>query len=71
MYEMKANMFIYNMSKFLADTTTIKFWVIFLISEFMFFCPKKEITPWREVLFHRIYPVAARKHGKGLKMCPA
>jgi hypothetical protein len=23
----------------------------------MFFGPKKEITPWREVLFHRIYPV--------------
>jgi hypothetical protein len=31
--------------------------VIFLISEFMFFGPKKEITPWREVMFYRIYPV--------------
>jgi hypothetical protein len=31
----------------------------------MFFGPKKEITPWREVLFHRIYPAAARK---GLKL---
>jgi hypothetical protein len=29
MYQMKANMFIYNMSKFLADTTTITFLVIF------------------------------------------
>jgi hypothetical protein len=46
MYQMKASMFIYNMSKFLADTTTIQFWVIFLISELMFFGHKKEITPW-------------------------
>jgi hypothetical protein len=37
MYQMKANMFIHNMSKFLADTTTIKFLVIFLISELMFY----------------------------------
>jgi hypothetical protein len=29
------------MAKFLADTTTIKFLVIFLISELMFFGPKK------------------------------
>jgi hypothetical protein len=29
MYQVKANMFIYNMSKFLPDTTTIKFLVIF------------------------------------------
>jgi hypothetical protein len=67
MYQMKANMFIYryNMSKFLPDTTTIKYLVIFLISELMFFGPNKEITPWREVLFHRKYPVVARK---GLKM---
>jgi hypothetical protein len=43
MYQIKANMFIYNMSKFLADTTTINLLVIFgdLISEFMFFGPKK------------------------------
>jgi hypothetical protein len=64
MYEIKANIFIYNMSKFLADTTTIKCLVIFLISEFMFFGPKKEITPWREALFNRINPAAVRK---GLK----
>jgi hypothetical protein len=62
MYQMKAN--IYNMSKFLADTTTIKFLVIFLISELMFFGPKKEITPWREVLFNLINPAATHK---GLK----
>jgi hypothetical protein len=44
------------MSKFLADATTIKFLVIFLISELMFFGPKKEIMPWREVLFDRGAP---------------
>jgi hypothetical protein len=32
MYQMKANMFICNMSKFLHDTTTIKFFVIFFLT---------------------------------------
>jgi hypothetical protein len=41
------------LDKFLPDTTTSKFLAIFLISELMFFGPKKEIPPWREVLFHR------------------
>jgi hypothetical protein len=45
MYQMKANMFIYNVSKFLADTTTIKFLVIFKISELMFFGHKKKLRP--------------------------
>jgi hypothetical protein len=43
MYQMKANMFIYNMSKFLADTTTIKLLVNFLISELMFFGLNKKL----------------------------
>jgi hypothetical protein len=46
MYQMKANMFIYNnMSKFLPDTTTITFLVIFLISELMFLGLKKKLNP--------------------------
>jgi hypothetical protein len=50
---------------FLLIQPQFNIWWFFLISEFMFFGPKKLITPWREVLFHRIYPVAARK---GLKI---
>jgi hypothetical protein len=51
MYQMKANMFIYNMSKFLADTTTINFLVISLISELMFFGPKKKLRPGEKICF--------------------
>jgi hypothetical protein len=48
------------MSKFLADTTTIKF-----LGIFKFRGPKKDIPPWREVLFDWIYPAAVCKGLKG------
>jgi hypothetical protein len=55
------------MSKFLLIQPQLKYLVIFFISELMFFGPKKEVPPWREVLFHRKYLAAARK---GLTYCP-
>jgi hypothetical protein len=68
------------MSKFLADTTTIKFLVIFLISELMFFSGlKKKLRPGEKFCF-TVYPAAAckglrvymdglRKHFQQLEMC--
>jgi hypothetical protein len=48
---MKANMFIYNMSMFLADTTTIKLLVIFKFLNLCFLGQKKKLRPGEKFWF--------------------
>jgi hypothetical protein len=52
-------MFIYNMVQ-VSSRYKLNFGCFFNFGIYVF-GPKKEITPSREVLFHRIYPVATRK----------